>query len=1050
MKRPVKSRGIRLLSLTLCVLMILSLFAGCGNKNETPQDPATQPGTGTDPAVKPEDPPEDPKPEDLLPAFLTEGGSYGLKAAVVCYKPKATPDSYLYLTQPTLLGFETDLLDFSKSMDYSKEGYLNDYDLLYLDETLAAPGADTALDRVRTYVEEGGYVMVPNGLYDCFDIEFFGGGEFVRFSGSTADLEAEQLGPDLTELSGVVADFAELYKGYDEYDKLASQDYGWGIRGGNITPMLTINGVSAYAMCRWGEGTVFLTNPLLPNYYMGGSFTMKSGKDAVGGFSNSTASFNMLIYNGFAKYVSKQKYGFAMEKVYGYFGSPAMSWELHIEEITGIEHEALITFGELCKEYSQVPSFTVVRNSYQWFLKAESVNYLLNEDRSGGYSFEFDLAESVYSSGKHVAAGGKWIKQSFDIDETSYFVDDAVHKNMAFPSVSDYDGDGKPDLFCGSRDGQIYYYHGLGTVDGRFSTEAAQIFCDSKGRPLTTAQGTTYGYSSPVFFDVNGDGLLDMVSGAGDGKLYWAKCQSIRKYDPFEVWLDTGIRGQVMARFADMNGDKTTDLIIGSDTGKLMIYYTDGTEPDFYAFSRRILNGKAESLDISSVCANADLGRWLCPAVCDWNGDGREDIVLGTYLGYVAVLVNNQNNFKFLEFVTGSETNYKGNKNIKFGNYACPFMADLNGDGRKDLVVGLMEYGLAYPIDDPCFPFKDRLQEQIDYCRDRDYYLGMHFYTTTGSSAEREAWELAAHRKALEDVYNVDLSLTGANQHTWYTSAASETQTQLSIWNAGLLWQSGFASADGFVTPPQYAEENVVDLPFFLVDGGKETLLIQNNGVLLYTPYERSDMSAKYRMPMSLFYHCDFCYQSDVGARSVLQNAESFRRTNGYVFCREDQMSLASAAVIKQTARAEGALLEGGFKVSSAMTSSDFPLYDKDVAGSLGARICFAECLDAKEFSSDSNIWYREGNDMVVSLDKTATIRHEASAETRLRQVNMAAGIAKGTGSVKISFLSGGMMQAVVTGKASTKDHGWTVTEFDGKTMFTKYSGNETLNIKFE
>ncbi|MBR0115084.1 MAG: hypothetical protein IJM11_07895, partial [Firmicutes bacterium] len=126
------------------------------------------------------------------------------------------------------------------------------------------------------------------------------------------------------------------------------------------------------------------------------------------------------------------------------------------------------------------------------------------------------------------------------------------------------------------------------------------------------------------------------------------------------------------------------------------------------------------------------------------------------------------------------------------------------------------------------------------------------------------------------------------------------------------------------------------------------------------------------------------------------------------------------------------------------------PLYDKDVAGSLGARICFAECQDAKEFSSDSNIWYREGNDMVVSLDKAATIRHEASAETRLRQVNMAAGIAKGTGSVKISFLSGGMMQAVVTGKASTKDHGWTVTEFDGKTMFTKYSGNETLNIKFE
>ena len=67
-----------------------------------------------------------------------------------------------------------------------------------------------------------------------------------------------------------------------------------------------------------------------------------------------------------------------------------------------------------------------------------------------------------------------------------------------------------------------------------------------------------------------------------------------------------------------------------------------------------------------------------------------------------------------------------------------PTFVDLNSDGTKDLFVGSLEYGLAYPIDSEYFPFKDNLAQQIRFMKDKGYYVGMHFYTKINASKEYE------------------------------------------------------------------------------------------------------------------------------------------------------------------------------------------------------------------------------------------------------------------------------------------------------------------------
>lgn len=1030
----------RWIAALLCAVLLLSLAACDRAEPGTGPDGAVTPGTamgpegGLYPLAGLTDPAQ-------VAAALERRGGYVLRAAVLyigCGEGwKVTLD---YLRQPLVVNLEAEGVDASGAFNLAA------YDVVYLDESLLSSSALAEIcAAVEDYAAAGGAVFAPNGFYAAFSPDFFGASSFQKVEGYPDALTLPQNLGDLADLQTVIADFHTMYGSFQDARRLRSLDYGWAMTPDTAVPLVQYGGETLYAVNRFGDGLVLFANPLLPNAYVQSAFTMLAQNEDQSVFASTAASCNQLLLSEWAAYVSKQIYGFALDRVFGYYGSPSISWELHYEEITGFEHGSMQIFSDLTEQYRQVPSFTLIRSSYWWFLKAESLTYLLNHGRAGQLDFEMDYNESAYSSGVHVDSGGEWLSLAWLKDGGSYFYDYPEQTQRLYPCAVDYDGDGLADFFCGSSDGGVYYYAGMGLtgLDGRLKVGAAQAVT-ADGAPLSVDGG----YSAPQVMDVDGDGALDLIVGCPGGGVRWYQGSGSLDFTDRGELVHTDLPGQSLPAVGDVDGDGVTDLLVGSDCGAMVLYYgrKNGSATVF-------THDRMESY--ARLCADAELGRWLSPTLADYDGDGNTDALVGTYDGYIAVLRGDgAGNFTFAGYIDAQEQNYQGNHHLKFGTYCTPALWDLDGDGALDLLAGSLEYGLAYPIDSPYFPQRERLQAQANYVKDHRYYMGVHFYTNGYASPQRETWELAAHEAAMA-AYGLSTDRVGANQHTWRTSSLSGPQTMLSLWRAGLLWQSGFGSPGDDDPTPQTRAENVVAYPFFLMDGEARTILVQNNAVLPHWDKHWSDLSGKYQMPVCIYYHCDFVYRSDEEAVRFLGQVDDFRRTYGYNFNMEDQLMRGSAAAYNLSVTVEAT--ENGFTIVPGHLAEDFPLYDADAQSAGGLVVDVSDTLRAF-LSTDARVWKYTGGGMAVGLDGPVTVSllSEAAREApHLEQVNIPAHITAAESGAAIAFLGEGMLQAVVLGDADTSDAGWTVDRLVGadgtvRTRFTKYGEADTLHINYQ
>jgi uncharacterized protein (DUF2141 family) len=253
------------------------------------------------------------------------------------------------------------------------------------------------------------------------------------------------------------------------------------------------------------------------------------------------------------------------------------------------------------------------------------------------------------------------------------------------PTLADIDGDGDLDAVVGAYSGTLKYYKNTGTATNPIYTEQTGTANPFNGIDVGSV-------STPTFADIDGDGDLDAVVGEYDGNLKYYKntgtatnpvyTEQTGTANPFNG-IDVGSYSK--PTFADIDGDGDLDAVVGVNDGTLKYYKNTGTATNPVYTEQ---TGTANPFD------GIDVVTFSAPTLADIDGDGDLDAVVGEYFGTLKYYNNTE------VPVTPSYTAQTGTANpfngIDVGYLSTPTLADIDGDGDLDAVVGAYDGILKY------------------------------------------------------------------------------------------------------------------------------------------------------------------------------------------------------------------------------------------------------------------------------------------------------------------------------------------------------------------
>lgn len=331
---------------------------------------------------------------------------------------------------------------------------------------------------------------------------------------------------------------------------------------------------------------------------------------------------------------------------------------------------AIANVGQTSQTTATLSVFTAVGNGNGTF-GALSTNPVISADFSGfilqtsgveildvNNDGKLDIAADLGTNNVYAALGNG--QGTFASQVSSPF------QSSSGTVFADMNGDGFPDAIT-EGNGNVGIF--LGKGNGTFSTPPLDTYCVTdlfNGPGIATA-------------DFNGDGKVDLAklsafffevevfAGNGDGSLQGARALSVP--DDF-MPNDNTLLGVVNA-----NGDAYSDVLLENflNTPTLYTGLSDGKGGFKYVAS---LSGALPSNFSEAETFQAD-----------FNGDGKQDLILTGSTGQVWTALSNGNG-TFAALVA-----------INMPTLACPVSGgaagDLNGDGKTDLVI-------AYPGDAAC------------------------------------------------------------------------------------------------------------------------------------------------------------------------------------------------------------------------------------------------------------------------------------------------------------------------------------------------------------
>jgi hypothetical protein len=195
----------------------------------------------------------------------------------------------------------------------------------------------------------------------------------------------------------------------------------------------------------------------------------------------------------------------------------------------------------------------------------------------------------------------------------------------------DLDGDGTLDMVSGSYTKGVFFFKGTGI--GKYDSPVNLKHTSGK---IVSPDAAL----APAFGDWDHDGDLDMVLGTISGPVYYLPNDGKMTFGN-PVKMRAGGRELSEADggpcLYDMDSDGNLDLVLGGGMGALNVYYGKPGSVDLRAGESILKNDnnawQPRRVDRSTgTIEGGRPGVRIKPYVCDWNGDGKMDILAGDYL----------------------------------------------------------------------------------------------------------------------------------------------------------------------------------------------------------------------------------------------------------------------------------------------------------------------------------------------------------------------------------------------------------------------------------
>jgi hypothetical protein len=174
--------------------------------------------------------------------------------------------------------------------------------------------------------------------------------------------------------------------------------------------------------------------------------------------------------------------------------------------------------------------------------------------------------------------------------------------------------------------------------------------------------------------DVNGDGVDDIICGAGAGAAPQITVYDGKTFQPIMSFygLPVGFTGGVFVAAGDVNGDGFADIIVSADRG-------GGPQVT-------ITSGKTGSMLASFYATASTFTGGIRVACADINGDGFADVIAGAGPGGgPQVTLFDGKRLSLLTAFYALPSTFTGGMFIAAG--------DVNGDGKADIIVGAEKGG---------------------------------------------------------------------------------------------------------------------------------------------------------------------------------------------------------------------------------------------------------------------------------------------------------------------------------------------------------------------